>query len=118
MKGNPTDQTARWMLELRTALDTAAQLVERGRDAYNADPALRLAFEALSNRVGDLAKRLVTLDPERFTAPIWSAAARNRDIVAHHYHRIDHDLLWQTVARDFAELRARLDEITTAPERD
>lgn len=109
MKGDPRSQIERWMTELRSTLDTAAQLAARGRAAYDDDPALRLAFEALSNRVGDLAKRLIALDPDRFSAPIWSAAARNRDIVAHHYHRIDTDLLWQTVAHDFVALRALLD---------
>lgn len=112
MKNDPGDQTARWMLELSTTLTTAAELVERGRAAYDADPALRLAFEALSNRVGDLAKRLVALDPQRFSASLWSAAARNRDVVAHHYHRIDYELLWTTVAVDFAQLRKLLDELS------
>ena len=112
MKGDASAQTARWMLELRATLTTAAELVPRGRAAYDADPALRLAFEALSNRVGDLAKRLIALDPERFNAPLWSAAARNRDVVAHHYHRIDYELFWQTVAHDFAELSAVLDELS------
>jgi uncharacterized protein with HEPN domain len=112
VKGDHRSQSGRWVIELRTTLATAAELAERGRTAYNTDPALRLAFEALSNRVGDLAKRLVALDPERFAAPIWSAAARNRDVVAHHYHRIDHDLLWQTVAHDFIALRSLLDEIS------
>lgn len=111
MQGDAAAQTERWMLELLRALDTAAELRQRGRDAYDADPALRLAFEALSARVGDLAKRLTALDPKRFSDPLWSAAARNRDIVAHHYHRIDHDLLWNTVARDFTALRALLDEL-------
>lgn len=111
MKGDAHDQTTRWVTELRTTLDTAAQLVDRGRYAYDTDPALRLAFEALSNRVGDLAKRLVALDPARFDAPVWSAAARNRDVVAHHYHRIDLELLWQTVAHDFATLGELLDEL-------
>ncbi len=115
MKGDASNQTERWMTELCTTLDTAAQLVDRGRDAYDSDPALRLAFEALSNRVGDLAKRLVALDPDRFGAPIWSAAARNRDIVAHHYHRLDTELLWQTVAHDFAALGTLLDDLSAPP---
>ncbi len=111
VKGDASDQAARWMTELRSTLTTAAQLVDRGRAAYDADAALRLAFEALSNRVGDLAKRLVALDPERFSAPIWSAAARNRDVVTHHYHRIDYELLWQTVAHDFNALSTLLDQL-------
>jgi uncharacterized protein with HEPN domain len=115
MRGDPKDQSGRWITDLRTTLTTAAELADRGRAAYDADPALRLAFEALSTRVGDLAQRLGTLDPERFTAPIWSAAARNRDVVAHRYHRIDHDLLWQTVVHDFSALRSLLDEISPPP---
>ena len=110
MRGDSQAQVERWVTELGATLDTADDLVARGRNAYDTDPALRLAFEALSSRVGDLAKRLVALDPDRFSAPLWSAAARNRAVVAHHYHRIDHDLLWQTVSRDFALLRALLDE--------
>jgi uncharacterized protein with HEPN domain len=112
VKGSPNKQVHRWVDELRRTLDTARELVARGRETYDADPALRLAFEALSNRVGDLAKRLTALNPEHFSAPLWSAAARNRDIVAHHYHRIDHDLLWTTVAVDFAHLRDLLDELS------
>lgn len=115
MRGEPREQVDRWVTELRSNLDTTAQLADRGRAAYDDDPALRLAFEALSNRVGDLAKRLVALDPAHFGAPLWSAAARNRDIVAHHYHRIDTDLLWQTVAHDFVMLSALLDQVAPPP---
>jgi uncharacterized protein with HEPN domain len=104
VKSDPAEQVDRWVRELTSTLGTAAELTARGRAAYDADAALRLAFEALSARVGDLAKRLVELDPERFSAPIWSAAARNRDIVVHHYHRIDYDLLWNTVAHEFPRL--------------
>lgn len=109
MRADRADQVERWVTELRVTLETAADLVARGRASYDTDPALRLAFEALSMRVGDLAKRLVELDPDRFDDAIWSAAARNRDAVAHHYHRIDHDLLWRTVERDFPRLGALLD---------
>ncbi|RXZ51647.1 hypothetical protein [Agromyces binzhouensis] len=63
-----------------------------------------MAFEALSNRVGDLAKRLVTADPSRFTDPLWSQAARNRDFVAHHDDRAEVDAVWVTVSRSFPEL--------------
>ena len=107
MRADRADQVERWVTELRATLATAASLIARGRESYDADPALRLAFEALSTRVG--AKRLVELDPDRFDDAIWSAAARNRDAVAHHYHRIDHDLLWRTVERDFPRLGALLD---------
>lgn len=94
-----------WLRDLVIALDQAAMLVARGHGAYLEDPALPLAFEALVNRVGDLAKRLTTADPSRFAQPIWRAAARTRDFVVHHYDRVDHDVLWQTVSVSFPALR-------------
>lgn len=98
------ERVPRLLADLERALAQAADLVERGRDAYDRDPALPLAFEALSNRVGDLAKRLVAIDPSRFHDPIWSNAARNRDFVAHHYSRIDPEVLWSTVSIAFPQL--------------
>lgn len=99
------DRIERWLADLITTLDTAAGLVARGRDAFDGDPALPLAFEALSNRVGELAKRLISAAPERFTEPVWAQAARNRDFVVHHYDRIDREALWQTVTHSFPQLR-------------
>lgn len=52
-----SDHVARWVGDLESTLDAAALLVDRGRDDFGLDPALPLAFEALCNRVGDLAKR-------------------------------------------------------------
>ena len=68
---------------------------------------MSLAFEALCSRVGDLAKRLVSANPARFSEPIWSNATRNRDFIVHQYHRVDADLVWNTVAVEFPVL-ARL----------
>lgn len=105
------DRVARWLSDLDAALDSAELLVARGEDAFHADLALPLAFEALSNHVGELSKRLSTADPERFSAPIWSQAARNRDFVVHHYDRVDTQALWVTVSRSFPELRQILRSI-------
>jgi uncharacterized protein with HEPN domain len=99
---------ARWIDDLAGTLDKASQLVARGKTAYDNDAALPLACEALSNRVGDLAKKLVAEDSARFADPIWTQAARNRDFVVHHYHRLDREALWVTVSVDFPKLAAHL----------
>lgn len=104
-----TDRTDRWLGDLRSALATAAVLVARGRDAFDSDPAIPLACEALCNRIGDLAKKLVASEPSRFTHPIWSQAARTRDFVVHHYQRIDSDALWLTVSVSLPALTDQLD---------
>lgn len=104
-----TDRTARWLDDLSLTLDEASALVDRGRGAFDGDPALPLAFEALCSRVGEIAKRLTASDPVRFSAPIWSQAARNRDFVTHHYDRVDRDVLWRTVSVSFVEMRRELE---------
>jgi hypothetical protein len=60
------------MIDLGSTLDSAETLVLRGERAFHSDAALPLAFEALSNRVGDLSKRLCAADPQRFSDPMWS----------------------------------------------
>ena len=103
MKDN--QRVDRWIDDLESNLATARELASRDRAAFEKDPALQLAFEALSNRVGDLAKKLTTADPKRFSDPVWSQAARNRDFAVPHYGRVDLNILWQTVAVDFAKLQ-------------
>lgn len=102
-----------WLSDLERTLRAAADLVDRGRSAYDTDPALPLAFEALSNRVGDLAKKLITADPAKFSDPIWQQAARNRDFVVHHYHRVDDDALWMTVSVSFTALQRVIEALSS-----
>ncbi len=100
-----TDDRIKGLLEdLEQTLQSANELVGRGRPAFDEDIAIRLAFEALSNRVGDAAKQLTQLDPALFSEPIWSFAAKNRDKIVHHYNIIDFDVLWDTVATHFPQL--------------
>lgn len=70
---------------------------------------MSLAFQALAIRVGEIAKRLVAADPVRFSSPEWSLAARQRDLVVHHYDRVDDDALWGTVSVHLPTLRKALD---------
>jgi len=90
--------------DLRHTLVPAAELVDRGHTAFDGDVALRLAFEALSNRVGEVTKQLVHLDPDRLPEPEWSLASRHRDKVVHHYNSVNADRLWSTVTTEFPRL--------------
>jgi uncharacterized protein with HEPN domain len=116
---NSADRVDRWLADLRDTLARAARLAERGREAFDEDDALSLAFEALSNRIGELAKRLVHADPARFADPVWRQAARNRDFVVHRDDRLDGELLWRTVTTAFPVLEGRVRaEIGAAADRE
>ncbi|MDQ0614405.1 uncharacterized protein with HEPN domain [Microbacterium sp. W4I4] len=98
------ERIGRWLDDLEATLRTAADLAARGVDSYRDDAAVPLAFEALVNRTGDLAKKLITADAGRFSDATWRAAARTRDFTVHHYDRIDSDVLWRTVTVSFPKL--------------
>lgn len=98
------DRVRRWLLDLDRTLAEASLLIQRGRQEFDSDPAMPLAFEALCNRVGDLAKKLTFAAPDRFAETHWGQAARARDFVVHHYNRVDEAVLWNTVAVNFPEL--------------
>lgn len=99
------NRQTRWLQDLEEVLRQGADLASRGYDAYSSDPALPLAMEALCVRAGEIARRLITADPDHFSDEIWTLVARNRDFLAHHYDRIDIEMLWATVNRDFPALR-------------
>lgn len=79
--------------DLLDAATAAAEIVARGQDAWEHDRLLRLAGEAVINRVGDAAGRLP--DDVRANMPSvpWDDIRANRIFVAHIYHRIDYQTL-------------------------
>lgn len=98
------EQVERWLSALDEVLESAAEFVSRGRDAFRRDSALPLACEALDRRLGELTRKLVAADPVRFDDPMWSLAARARVIDTGHYNRINEQALWMVVSEGFPEI--------------
>jgi len=111
MLSNPKSQ--RWVSLLEENLDTANTLFACSREEFLNDQSLQLAGEALIMRVGDLAKQLHGIEPALWENSVWQSAARARDFVAHHYHRVDVELLWETLSISFPELTRELQRVTT-----
>jgi uncharacterized protein with HEPN domain len=107
---NPKSQ--RWVSLLEENLDTASTLFACSREDFINDPTLQLAGEALIMRVGDLAKQLHAIEPALWENTVWQSAARSRDFVAHHYHRVDVELLWETLSVSFPNLARELNLVT------
>ena len=99
----PDDQ-----VRLRHLVDAAATAQEfvagRERGDLDSDEMLRLALTKLVEIVGEAAKQVSPEVRSQMPEVPWSAAARTRDRLVHHYFDIDLDVLWETVTVDLPAL--------------
>ncbi len=65
---------------------------------------LRLALTKLVEIVGEAAKQISSVTRADHPEVPWSAAARMRDRLVHHYFDIDLEILWRTVTEDLPNL--------------
>jgi uncharacterized protein with HEPN domain len=108
MSRRPVDKI---VIDLLDAVQAASELVGRGRDAYESDRMLRLAGEAVIGRIGDSAAKLRDQVGDQLPPQVpWDDVIANRIVVDHVYHRVDYDLLWNTLERDVPALGERLRE--------
>lgn len=106
-KARPVDSI---IADIDQAGEAAAELIFRGRTAWDNDVLLRLAGEAVIGRIADATNRL----PEEIKKSIpdvpWDDLRDIRILVDHIYHRIDYGALWETLRDDVPHLLKRLKE--------
>lgn len=87
------------------AVTTALRFVDgKNRAALDDDEMLVLALTKLIEIVGEAAKQVTAETRDQYPAVPWTAAARMRDRLIHHYFDIDLDVLWSTVESDLPGL--------------
>lgn len=93
---------------LREDIESARDLVGRGREAFDADRLLRLSAEAILGRIGEAAKVL----PDQVAQDVFgsdrTAWIGQRIVVDHIYHRLDYAAVWATLISDVSALADRL----------
>jgi uncharacterized protein with HEPN domain len=72
--------------------------VARGKDAYDADEVSQEAGDSVMIKLGEAAKILAERGVEAPAGVSWSAAAKQREKLAHHYSVIDREVTWQTLS--------------------
>ena len=96
---NPKTRT--WLNDLVQQAEFVAQLVARGRDAFDADMMLRFAAEDLLIRLGECVSRIDRDDPE-FAAAHPELELRKlknaRNLVAHGYDLVDYAMIWDILS--------------------
>ena len=90
----------------------AAYLTSKGRQAYLADSMegalLRNAGERILIKVATVAEKLPQGFKDRYPDVDWQGINRMRNLVAHHYDRVSHDLVWAALSVRIPELGSRL----------
>lgn len=97
--------------DIDDAAAAAAELVVRGRAAWDKDRLLRLAGEAIIGRVADGAGWLPESVRSKVSDVPWDDIRDIRILVDHIYHRIDYSILWHTLSEDIPHLQARLRQL-------
>lgn len=102
------DRDQRAVQDILDFCGQAARLVARGHDAFESDEMLRLAAEALAQRVGEAVSRLSKAFQDQHPAVPWRAMRGMRNLVVHDYGRIDDRVVWNTLTLDFPTLAGEL----------
>lgn len=107
------------MRHMLAAAEAIGRYVERGRAAFDSDPALQDAIVYQIVVVGEAAKAVVAADPSLETElpqVEWSLLAKMRDKITHQYWAINQEIVWATAQQDIVRihglLRAGLDDLT------
>lgn len=96
------------MRDIASAASEAAELVSRGRVQFDADFVAKRAAEAIIGRIGDACDKLpAELRSSTPTVP-WDQIYAMRIHVDHVYHRLDPNILWDTLAISIPALAAAL----------
>ena len=93
------------MLEVAAQI---SQLVERGRDAFDRDMAVRFAIERLLEILGEAASAVASPTRQQYPDIPWRDVSRLRIVLAHHYHRVDPEQVWSMATRDVPQLASAL----------
>jgi Uncharacterized conserved protein len=97
------------LADILEAVEVGAQIVARGRQAFDADPVIRFAGEAVAGRIGEAASKLGPEVKDATSDVPWREIIGMRIVVDHAYHRIDHDRLWNTLTTDLPVLREAIE---------
>ena len=90
--------------DILRAAERAALIVSEGRAAFLADWKNLLAAERLLHIIGQAANGLTAETVERFPQVPWNLIRGLRNRITHEYHKLDNEVIWETLAVSVPEL--------------
>lgn len=103
---------------LDAARKAQALLGAKGRAAYDADEALRLALAHLVQVIGEAARRVSSQFQAKHSEIPWSQIVGMRHKIVHDYMQVEDDVLWSVVTEDLPDLTGQLDRLLPKDEVD
>lgn len=111
MSGVPDEKLGRLLVDLAGIAEDAAHVVTHGRDAYLADDPtgrlLRNAGERIVIKVSTVVERLPAEYKDARPDVEWTKLQRMRNLIAHHYDKVQADFVWATLVRRVPDLARR-----------
>ena len=102
----------RWLDDLRRHGADAAYIVSKGRERYEEDSLegrlLRNASERVLINVATVAERLPESYKAGYPSVDWRGLQRMRNLVAHHYDKVESAAVWLALERRIPDLLATL----------
>ena len=112
--GDRDGRVERRLADLAEFVREAEYLTSKGRDAYLADSMdgalLRNAGERILIKVATVAEKLPQAFKDAHPDVDWRGINRMRNLVAHHYDRVSHDLVWAALSVRIPELGSRMSQ--------
>lgn len=92
------------------------QMLDLGRERYDADPAVRLAIQRLWIAAGECARLYCGASGTQVGVEPWSSLWGYRNVLVHHLpDDIDDNLVWVESVRDLPEYRSVVDGLRQGP---
>jgi uncharacterized protein with HEPN domain len=94
--------------DILEAASKLATIVASGAEYFQVDTTAQLASERLIEIIGEASNALNPNKRAEFPDIDWAMIISMRHLIAHHYHRVDYDQIWDTATVDVPALAAAL----------
>ena len=93
-------------------IEIALKFVEnKNLEEFLQDELIKRAVGMTSINIGELTKNLTQEFRQNHSEIAWKDAARFRDVFAHKYETLDMQIVFDTVTKDFPELKSEIEKI-------
>lgn len=97
--------------DILEAIERIERYAAQGRDAFDADELIQTWIIHHIEVIGEACRALPTEFQARHADVRWTDIIGMRNILVHQYFGIDHDAIWEVVARDLPELKLSVQNV-------